>query len=71
MIYVGPSQIEAAGGREPLVVYHTGPVGKSAGEIRRPTLAQLMNFPDPRWRPVPSNSNFLGVYRWNILRGAV
>jgi uncharacterized protein len=68
MIYLGPSQIEAI--REPLVVYHTGPIGKSAGEIRRPSSAQLMNFPDPRWRPVPSNPSFLGVYRWNILRGA-
>jgi len=68
MIFLGPSQIEA--GREPLVVYHTGPIGKSAGEVRRPTLAQLMDFPDPRWRPVPSNPSFLGVYRWNILRGA-
>ncbi len=68
MIYLGPSQIDI--GREPLVVYHTGPIGKSAGEIRRPTLSQLLNFPDPRWRPVPSNPSFLGVYRWNILRGA-
>ncbi|MFZ1133492.1 MAG: DUF1175 family protein [Candidatus Korobacteraceae bacterium] len=68
MIFLGPSQIESGG--EPLVIYHTGPIGKSAGEIRRPTVAQLMNFPDPRWRPVPSNPSFLGVYRWNILRGA-
>ena len=69
MIFLGPSQIEAGLGREPLVIYHTGPIGKSPGEIRRPTLAQLLNFPDPRWRPVPSNPGFLGVYRWNILRG--
>lgn len=68
MTYIGPSQIES--GREPLVVYHTGPIGRSSGEVRRPTLEQLMNFPDPRWRPVPSNPGFLGVYRWNILRGA-
>jgi hypothetical protein len=27
-----------------------------------------MQHPDPRWRPTPSNPNFLGVYRWNILR---
>ena len=67
MIYLGPSQIDAGGA--PLVVYHTGPIGNTAGEIRRPTLAQLMDFPDPRWRPVPSNPSFLGVYRWNILRG--
>ncbi len=68
MIFLGGSQIEPT--REPLVIYHTGPIGKSSGEIRRPTLAQLLNFPDPRWRPVPSNPSFLGVYRWNILRGA-
>jgi uncharacterized protein YfaT (DUF1175 family) len=68
MIFLGSSQFDPT--REPLVIYHTGPIGKSAGEIRRPTLAQLLNFPDPRWRPVPSNPGFLGVYRWNILRGA-
>jgi len=67
MIFLGSSQIEPS--REPLVIYHTGPIGKSAGEVHRPTLAQLLNFPDPRWRPVPSNPGFLGVYRWNILRG--
>lgn len=67
MIFLGISQIEPGG--EVLVVYHTGPIGKSTGEIRRPSLSQLLNFPDPRWRPVPSNPSFLGVYRWNILRG--
>lgn len=68
MIYLGPSQID--GRNEPLVVYHTGPARKSKGEIRRPGVEELLNFPDPRWRPVPSNPSFLGVYRWNILRGA-
>ena len=67
MIFLGSSQIDP--GRDPLVIYHTGLIGKSPGEIRRPTLAQLMSFPDPRWRPVPSNPSFLGIYRWNILRG--
>jgi|SRR5208283_3601588 len=70
MIFLGPSQVEAGPSHEPFVIYHTGPIGKLPGEIRRPTLAQLMNFPDPRWRPIPSNPGFLGVYRWNILRGA-
>jgi uncharacterized protein YfaT (DUF1175 family) len=36
--------------------------------MRRVTLAELLNHPSPRWRPVTGNSNFLGVYRWNILR---
>lgn len=67
MIFVGQSQIEPASGQ--VVVYHTGPTGDSPGEIRRLSLAQLLNYPDARWRPEPSNPVFLGVYRWNILRG--
>ena len=55
------------------VVYHTGPIttphGKTPGEMRRVLLADLMRHPDPRWRPVPTNANFLGVYRWDILDG--
>jgi uncharacterized protein len=50
------------------VVYHTGPIGKHKGEMRRMTLADLLQHPDPRWRPVAENPNFLGVFRWNLLR---
>ena len=50
------------------VVYHTGPIDNHPGEMRRVLLADLLHHPDPRWRPTPSNPNFLGVYRWNILR---
>ncbi len=50
------------------VVYHTGPIGRAKGEIRRVALTDLLHHPDGRWRPVPDNTNFLGVYRWNILR---
>lgn len=49
-------------------VYHTGPIGTGPGEVRRIALDDLVHHPDPRWRPLPQNSNFLGVYRWNILR---
>lgn len=66
MIYLGPSLLESADG--PFVVYHTGPDERSPGEMRRPTVADLMRHPEPRWRPVMGNPNFLGVYRWNILR---
>ena len=67
MIFLGPSQIEPGG--EQFIVYHTGPEGKSPGEIRRWSVAELVNYPEARWRPVASNPAFLGVYRWNILRG--
>jgi uncharacterized protein YfaT (DUF1175 family) len=63
MIYLGASQIDRSPG--PYVVYHTGP----HGEIRRPSLAELQRHPDPQWRPFSANSNFQGVYRWNILPG--
>lgn len=67
MIFVGHSQVEP--GSEEFVVYHTGPIGRGPGEIRRPSIAELMNHPEARWHPVASNPSFLGVYRWNILRG--
>jgi uncharacterized protein len=73
MIFVGHSSWfssgEAAADAD-VVVYHTGPIGKDAGEMRRLTVTDLFNHPSPRWRPVAGNSNFLGVFRWDILRGA-
>jgi uncharacterized protein len=55
------------------VVYHTGPIhqtigGGGKGEMRRLSISDLLHHPDARWRPVKENANFLGVYRWNILR---
>jgi uncharacterized protein len=73
MVFVGRSQwVEDSGPQtaDDVVVYHTGPIGKSRGEMRRMSLAELQRFPSPRWRPVPGNDNFLGVFRWNILREA-
>ena len=64
MILTGAS----IGGVNTWVVYHTGPIGKARGEVRRVALSDLIQHPDRRWRPLPGNSNFLGVYRWNILR---
>jgi uncharacterized protein YfaT (DUF1175 family) len=64
MIYLGPSQI---GDGKRYLVYHSGPDGADPGEIRRPTVDELMRFPRSEWRPLASNPNFLGVYRWNIL----
>jgi uncharacterized protein YfaT (DUF1175 family) len=67
MIFLERSQLD--GVNEPLVVYHTGPSDHHPGEIRRPRLCELLVYPDARWRPLPQNRAFLGVYRWNILRG--
>ena len=66
MIYLGPSQISRDGGR--YVVYHTGPDAADPGIIRRLAAIQLLRYPEPEWRPIAANPNFLGVYRWNILR---
>jgi uncharacterized protein YfaT (DUF1175 family) len=68
MIYLGRSQIEQ--GPDSYVVYQTGPLGKTPGEIRRPSVRELLAHPEPRWRPIRENPGFLGVYRWTILRGA-
>ena len=53
------------------VVYDTGEDHGKPGELRRVLLAELIDHPQPQWRPVPDNPNFLGVYRWNILRGTL
>jgi uncharacterized protein YfaT (DUF1175 family) len=69
MIFAGRSQLQPEL-PEPIVIYHTGALGKSKGEIRVLPISELMNFPAPRWRPLAGNSNFLGIYRWNILKEA-
>ena len=62
MIFLGESQVRRDGG--PYLLYHTGP----GGEIKRPSVTELVRFPQAEWRPVAENARFLGVYRWNILR---
>jgi len=65
------SMIVVRGGAGAEVVYDTGPDHGRPGELRRVLLSELVDHPEPEWRPVESNPNFLGVYRWNILRGAL
>jgi len=66
MIFIGRSQI--APSPDAYVVYNTGPEGNAPGEMRRLKISELAQFPDPQWRPNTANSQFLGVFRWNILR---
>jgi uncharacterized protein YfaT (DUF1175 family) len=77
------SMIVVRSGAVAEVVYDTGPDHShpprghgpvrgdpgQPGEIRRVLLSELLDHPQPQWRPLPGNPNFLGVYRWNILRG--
>ncbi len=53
--------------QKPYLVYHTGPIEKAIGEVRKVSVSTLMKHPNPKWRPIPVNPHFLGVYRWNIL----
>ncbi len=61
MIVVGPSRLDASA--TDFVVYHTGPDEHGPGEMRKVRLADLMRHPAPRWRPVASNTAFVGVFR--------
>jgi hypothetical protein len=52
--------------------HRRGPVRRAVGQpgkLRRILLSDLLDHPQPQWRPLAGNPNFLGVYRWNILRG--
>ena len=64
MVFVGRSQFESEG--DDWVVYHTGPLDGGPGEVRRVQLATLMQHPAPRWRPLPSNPGFVGVFRLRL-----
>lgn len=66
MIFLGHSRIRPSSLM--YVVYNTGPDGATKGEMRMLTVDDLLQFPQPEWRPYASNRQFLGVFRWNILR---
>ena len=49
------------------VVYHTGASPTDEGTVKKVELSVLDHHPNPRWRPVETNKNFLGFYRLKIL----
>lgn len=49
------------------VVYHTGASPTDEGTVKKVRLAVLDQHPNRRWRPVESNSHFMGFYRLKIL----
>jgi len=67
MIFLGPARI-ASNGTNDWVVYHTGSSPIDKGTVKKVELSVLDHHPDPRWRPVESNRNFLGFYRLKILQ---
>ena len=67
MIFLGEPS-EAADGATDWVVYHTGASPTDAGTVKKVRLSVLDGHPDPRWRPLPHNRNFLGFYRLKILQ---
>jgi uncharacterized protein YfaT (DUF1175 family) len=67
MIVLGSPHV-ASNGAQDWVVYHTGSSPIDKGTVKKVQLAVLDRHPDPRWRPVESNKNFLGFYRLKILQ---
>lgn len=67
MLFLGRARTDGRGEAD-WVVYHTGASPEDAGEVRKVRLSDLARHPDPRWRPVAANRNFLGFYRLNILQ---
>jgi uncharacterized protein len=67
MVFVGESRFEERG--RDWLVYHTGPTDDGPGEVRKAALADLMRHPSSRWRPVPANPAFVGVFRLAMLDG--
>ena len=67
MILLGSARISPNGAND-WVVYHTGSSPIDKGTVKKVELSVLDHHPDPRWRPVESNKNFLGFYRLKILQ---
>jgi hypothetical protein len=67
MILLGAPRIAPNGERD-WVVYHTGSTATDDGAVKKVELSVLDHHPDPRWRPVENNRNFLGFYRLKILQ---
>jgi uncharacterized protein YfaT (DUF1175 family) len=65
MVFVGRSTFDLDGAD--WVVYHTGPDATGPGEVRKVRLADLEHHPAPRWRPLPGNDRFIGVFRLALL----
>jgi uncharacterized protein YfaT (DUF1175 family) len=66
MIFLGDSKLTDEPSSD-WVVYHTGASPTDEGTVKKVELSVLDHHPNPRWRPVETNKNFLGFYRLKIL----
>ncbi|MDQ1729085.1 MAG: uncharacterized protein QOD33_1210 [Pyrinomonadaceae bacterium] len=66
MIFLGPARVDSNQASD-WVVYHTGSSPIDQGTVKKVELAVLDHHPNKRWRPLESNTNFLGFYRLKIL----
>jgi uncharacterized protein YfaT (DUF1175 family) len=66
MIFLGDSKLSDEPSSD-WVVYHTGASPTDEGTVKKVELSVLDHHPNPRWRPVETNKNFLGFYRLKIL----
>jgi uncharacterized protein YfaT (DUF1175 family) len=67
MIFLGGAKLGGGHQGNDYVVYHTGSSPTDEGTVKKVELSILDHHPNKRWRPVESNSNFLGFYRLKIL----
>jgi uncharacterized protein len=65
MIFLGEPRLASENAHD-WVVYHTGASPQDEGEVKKVRLSVLDQHPNKRWRPLPSNPNFLGFYRLKI-----
>jgi uncharacterized protein YfaT (DUF1175 family) len=65
-VYLGVARFDGNGAKD-WVVYHTGSSPVDNGTVKKVELSVLDDHPDPRWRPIETNRNFLGFYRLRIL----
>jgi uncharacterized protein YfaT (DUF1175 family) len=66
MVFLGTSKLTSEREAD-WVIYHTGSSPGDKGTVKKVQLSVLDHHPNKRWRPVESNSNFLGFYRLKIL----
>jgi uncharacterized protein len=66
MIFLGSAKLTNEQASD-WVVYHTGASPTDEGTVKKVELSVLDHHPNRRWRPLESNSNFLGFYRLKIL----